>query len=66
MNPIKILTALHSNNLTWRIKLYIIYERYEVINDLIQSLNVQRMITQFFMPNIDNIKDMTKKYNFIS
>ena len=41
-------------------------ERYEVINDLIQSLNVQRMITQFFMPNIDNIKDMTKKYNFIS
>ena len=66
MNPIKILRAVLSNNLTWRIKSYIIYERYEVINDLIQLLNVQRMITQFFMPNIDNIKYMTKKYIFIS
>ena len=40
--------------------------RFVVINDLIQLLKEQRMVAQFFMTYIENIKDMTKKHIFRS
>ena len=36
-------------------------ERLSAINDLIQLLNDQRMVTQLFIPNIENVMDMIKK-----
>ena len=39
-------------------------ERLSAINDLIQLLNDQRMVTQLFVPNIENVMDMIKKNIF--
>ena len=36
-------------------------ERLTAINDLIQLLNDQRMVTQLFIPNIETVMDMIKK-----
>ena len=33
-------------------------ERLTAINDLIQLLNDQRMVTQLFIPNIETVMDM--------
>ena len=39
-------------------------ERLTAINDLIQLLNDQRMVTQLFIPNIETVMDMIKKNIF--
>ena len=39
-------------------------ERINAINDLIQLLSDQRMVTQLFIPNIENVMDMIKKNIF--
>ena len=39
-------------------------ERLTAINDLIQLLNDQRMVTQLFIPNIETVMDMIKKKHF--
>ena len=39
-------------------------ERLAAINDLIQLLNDQRMVTQLFIPNIETVMDMIKKNIF--
>ena len=39
-------------------------ERLSAINDLIQLLNDQRMVTQLFIPNIETVMDMIKKNIF--
>ena len=36
-------------------------ERLNAINDLIQLLGDQRMVTQLFIPNIESVMDMIKK-----
>ena len=36
-------------------------ERLTAINDLIQLLSDQRMVTQLFVPNIESVMDMIKK-----
>ena len=39
-------------------------ERLNAINDLIQLLSDQRMVTQLFIPNIESVMDMIKKNIF--
>ena len=39
-------------------------ERLNAINDLLQMLSDQRLVTQFFIPNIENVMDMIKKNIF--
>ena len=39
-------------------------DRLNAINDLIQLLSDQRMVTQLFIPNIENVMDMIKKNIF--
>ena len=39
-------------------------ERLNAINDLIQLLSDQRMVTQLFVPNIESVMDMIKKNIF--
>jgi hypothetical protein len=41
-------------------------ERLNAINDLIQLLSDQRMVTQLFVPNIESVMDMIKKKYFPS
>ena len=36
-------------------------ERLNAINDLLQLLSDQRMVTQLFVPNIESVMDMIKK-----
>ena len=40
-------------------------ERLNAINDLIQMLGDQRMVTQLFIPNIENVMDMIKRNIFL-
>ena len=40
-------------------------ERLSAINDLIQYLSDQKMVTQLFIPNIENVMDMIKKIFFV-